>query len=174
MTPAQRDDILEGAKKAFFEAMMDGWVGEGNRRSIKTKDDDGYVTITYETEDGKYKVVDRYCTTLSDRSGGTTTIFFRTSLIWIAVWWMAYGGHYPESTIPFLKHALKENYEGRVFNGGRGPAYFPFPPCQEERLYTNHFYGDFTSFRGEESINSFKPNEVGRIGFHKYFGMSFL
>lgn len=175
MTNQEKAIILEGAKQAFFKAMLDGYAGGENRRSVKVKDEDGYTTITYTTEDGKYKVVDRYCTTpLSDKSCGTTTIFFRTGLIWSAVWWMSYGGHYPESVIPLLKAAMKANYERGVFNGGRGPSFFPFPSSQEEVLYTNHFYGDFTSFKGEEFINSFKVDEVGRVGFHNYFGRSML
>ena len=77
MTPEMRVQILEGAKSAFFEAMIDGYVGGENRRSVKVKDDDGYTTITYTTEDGKYKVEDRFCTNpFSDEAAGTTTVFF--------------------------------------------------------------------------------------------------
>lgn len=173
MTNEEKTVILEGAQKVFFEAMLDGYAGGENPKSTKTIWHDGYTTITF--INGDFKVVDHYCTTRhSDKSAGTTTIFHSENCIWVPVWWMSYGGHYPKAVIPLLKAAMRANYERGVFNGGRGPSSFPVPTGQEKVVYTNHFYGDFASFNGEEFISSFKPNKVGRIGFHKYFGMSLL
>ena len=121
MEEAQKMKILEGAQKAFFEAMLDGYAGGDNRKSAKVKGEDGYTTITYTSKDGECKVVDRYCTTpLSDKSCGTTTIFYENGSVWVPVWWMSYGGRYPKRVIPFLKESLKWAYEMRDFCGGRG------------------------------------------------------
>jgi len=168
MEEAQKREILEKAKKVFFEAMLDGYAGGENRRSVKVWDEDGYKTITYTTEDGKYKVVDRYCETpLSDKSCGTTTIFFRTGLIWSAVWWMSYWGRYPKDIIPFLKSCLRSAYERGEFVGGRGP----YAVSENNTEYLNFPRGSFSDFVGHESIS---PDFKDPLGSHKYSGMSML
>lgn len=165
MTNEEKTVILEGAKQAFFKAMLDGYAGGKNRKSFKTKTPDGYTVIIF--EDGEFMVEDRYCTTPhSDKSTGTTTIFFRN----VAVWWMSYGGHYPKKVIPFLKEALKQAYEKGEFYGGRGPGV----SMGNGMLYTNNLaYGNFKKFRGVETIH--KSSRIGKLlGFHEYFGMSML
>ncbi|OHB15219.1 MAG: hypothetical protein A2431_01940 [Candidatus Zambryskibacteria bacterium RIFOXYC1_FULL_39_10] len=182
MTPEMRVQILEGAKSAFFEAMIDGYVGGENRRSVKVKDDDGYTTITYTTEDGKYKVEDRFCTNpFSDEAAGTTTVFCRFALIWAPVWWMEYSGHYTEGVIPLLKSALTKAYERRLFLGGRGLARVDDKSYVSNDLkfnltYTNTYHGDFSSFDGTEKIiqNPLDGFDPETIGYHKYSGMSLL
>ncbi|MFA6269748.1 MAG: DUF5680 domain-containing protein [Candidatus Paceibacterota bacterium] len=162
-------DILKGAKAAFFEAMLDGYAGGENRKSIKTSGNDGYTTITYTTEDSKYRVVDRYCTTpLSDWSAGTTTIFYRVNLIWVPVWWMEYNGFYYKNVIPFLKSAIRQSYEMEIFNGGRGPARYNDSGIE----YNNIWSGDFERFLGREEIEDKLNGEL--LGFHSFSGRSLL
>jgi hypothetical protein len=162
--------IITGAEKAFFEALLDGYVG-GKKNSTKTTDPDGYKIITWEK--GDYKVVDRYCVTpLSDFSEGTTTIFHKHGHNWVPVWWMSYGGRYPKWVIPFLKFSLKETYGKHKFCDGRGEEHligkFPY----KHILYLNMFSGDFSSFEGNELIRSIKTGHI--LGFHKYFGMAMI
>jgi hypothetical protein len=161
--------ILEGAEASFFEAMMDGYAG-GKEVSTKTKDSDGYKTITWEK--GDYKVVDRYCITpLSDFSAGTTTIFYRHEGQWIPVWWMSYSGRYPKELIAFLKECLIKNYTQGIFLGGRGPAYVKVEPEGRVMQYSNDASGNFSWFQGEESI---KSQSYSLYGYHKYFGMALV
>jgi hypothetical protein len=158
-----KEEVLEGAKQAFFKAMMDGYAGD-RKNSIKTTTPDGYKTIEF--TDGEFKVVDRYCITPdSDHSAGTTTIFFKN----VPVWWMSYGRRYPKNTISFLKEALKKAYGVGEFCGGRGPDFF----TKDSLQYHNAWAGDFSRFQGgEEVFARLMVSEL--VGFHKYFGMSLL
>lgn len=161
-----KDEILAGAKEVFFAANLDGYVGNGER-SIVTKTPDGYTTIEF--EEGDYRVVDRYCTTpQSDKSAGTTTIFHKD----IPIWWMCYGGSYPPEVIPFLKAALKEAYQRKQFQGGRGPTTFS---GEEGLIYfnTKETTANFQRFEGEERIHR-RGSSSWCLGTHKYWGMSLI
>lgn len=183
MSPELKAEILEGAKAAFFEAMIDGWVGGENRRSKETKTADGHTIIEYVTEDGKFRVVDDFITTrLSDKSAGTTTIFFKEEGgLQTPVWWMSYGGHYPEGAISFLKSAIAKAYERKLFLGGRGLAKVISTRHEVNELkfhliYINKWNGDFQSFNGVEEVlqNPLVGYDPELIGYHQYFGMSLL
>ena len=156
--------IQSSAEKVFFEAMLDGWVGGENKKSIITESPDGYTT--FEFTSGCFRVADRYCTTRhSTYSAGTTTIFYQNN----PVWWMSYGGFYPEHLIPFLWKALKQQYDKRVFRGGRGPASLVF----EDYLYLNsRVSGNFTKFKGREEIIDMRNGSLS--GYHEYWGMSLI
>lgn len=166
MATKTRNWILRRAIKVFFKAMLAGYAGD-NSGVKKEKSPDGYTTLTWPpTGDHKgFVVVDRYCVTPhSDKSTGTTTIFFEGQ----PVWWMTYGGEYKKSTIPFLKEALKETYRQSKFLGGRGPSRFQ----KDNLVYVNRrgFDGTrFALFEGREEIVEIPS--LNSVGFHKYFGM---
>lgn len=186
MTKERREEILKGAEAAFFEAMLDGWAGQLNRKSFMEKSNAGNTTtITYENE--KFKVVDEYHTNdLSDFSSGTTTVFLKRLVTeeWrfgfdlVPVWWMSYGGRYKEESIYFLREALKENYKAGIFFGGRGPKEFPEGFFTDSRhgslFYTNDVdrgYSEFEFFEGMEHV---RKRDGKLVGFHKYFGMALI
>lgn len=156
-----REEVLEGAKKVFFKAMLAGYAG---KEANKTKTSDGYTTIEYSEED--FRVVDRYLTTPnSDYSAGTTTIFFENK----PVWFMAYAGRYSSEVIPFLKSVLRRSYESELFVGGRGLEVYR----EGGLIYNNDVAeNDFSYFCGRESI--FYSKEGSREYFHDYFGMALI
>lgn len=180
MRAKERMSILRMAKEIFFKAMLAGYAGDGGGVK-KEKTPDGYKTLTY--EEGKFCVVDCYCVTPhSNRSAGTTTIFYEGQ----AIWWMSYGGWYEERAIPTLKKALVKAYRHGRFIGGRGVHWtkgFSFENDGLSYLYDNRpdkkrrfFHGQF---EGEEYIwqhikghGYFRQPKI--VGYHKYFGMSLI
>lgn len=164
-----RDEILEGAKEAFFKALLAGYAGDGSGVDVE-KTPDGYTTNTW--EEGEYRVVDRYCTTqLSDYSAGTTTIFFENK----AIWWMNYAGRYPADAIPFLVDALKNAYENRQFEGGRGRNGFMTVRDRESWTYKNIVkLNSFADFSGKEMIMYAFCQQAIMVGYHEYSGISFI
>jgi hypothetical protein len=158
-------EVLLGAKKAFFEAMMDGYAGGNCKKSIKTKTPDGHVVIEFTT--GDYKVVDDYRTTPhSSKSAGTTTILYKND----PIWWMCYGGFYKKEVISFLKSALRRAYEKNEFSGGRGPRVW----SDDDFIYSNETprTTNFEWFSGREEIADHHSDEI--LGMHDYWGMSLL
>lgn len=177
MKTEERNKILEGAKEAFFLAMLDGYAGGENRLSTKITSNNGYTkTVTF--VHGDYIVKDEWHTNPeSDHSAGTTLISYQDK----PIWWMSYGDHYPEGAIPFLKSAMAKAYEQKLFLGGRGPTKVIAPKYKINDLnfylvYKNDWSGDFQSFKGHEKI--FQNPRIGYdpelIGHHQYFGMSLL
>lgn len=167
--------ILKLAEEIFFKAMLAGYASDaGNIEKEETLD--GYKTLTF--EEGEWKVVDRYCVTpFSDSSVGTTTIFYQGK----AVWWMAYGGSYPKSVIPFLKESLRQTYQQSVFIGGRGPDRFVDSDENPRFIYLNETKGlvtlndqSFESFQGKETVIEISSSSSRCIGWHKYWGMSLI
>jgi hypothetical protein len=172
MLDRDRAVVLDGAKQAFFAALLAGYANDGIvpvAGLVKTKTPDGYKTIEFTT--GDYKVVDRYCTTPhSSYSAGTTTISWKDA----PVWWMSYGGYYDkEATIIFLKRVLRSTYELRVFMGGRGPE--NCTDVSADMTYSNNVdpnFHDFERFQGWEEI---RDELTGRcLGYHEYMGMSLV
>jgi len=165
-------EIYEAAVRGvFIKAMRAGYAVEGVKKT-KVANMPGYKEIRY--EDGQWLLVDRWCVNPNtDRSAGTTTIWHDG---W-PVWFMSYGGHYPQSAIPFLKGALGHQYccEG-VFLGGRGPARCLVSdlPLSDgpDLIYVNECQGDFEHFSGKEKILAPQPlaGEV-LVGYHEYWGM---
>lgn len=164
-------EVLAGAKEAFFKALLVGYA-KGKKdpkvKSVVTTFSNGKKVTT---EVGNYTVVDEWHTTsFSDYSAGSTTIF----LLHNPIWWMSYGGHYPDLAIPLLKRALSAAYQKHWFFGARGVK---FMDDLESRLYyINDCHGDFNKFCGREEIHDMGsgPNSGAILGFHEYSGMSFL
>lgn len=147
-------------QNAFFDAIRAGYAGDGT--GVKKTSRGGWNTMSWESEDG-FKVVDRYLIPEgNDNSAGTTTIFYGGRPVWI----MNYAGHYPERAIPLLKKALSTTYGKKEFVGGRGPKEL----ADGDMKYENQHEGDFNAFSGREAIR----DKAGEVGFHRYFGMSFV
>jgi len=73
--------------------------------------------------------------------------------------------------IPFLKLALSQTARTREFVGGRGPRIFPNP--EGTLIYVNRpEINDFSYFRGREDV--FDVYTGKSVGFHDYWGMSFI
>ncbi len=170
MQKSEREEILKQAEEVFFLAMLDGYAGD-RKSSTKTVNPDGRKTITFVHR--RFKVIDEYWTTPeTDLSAGTTTILYQTeSTRFVPVWWMSYGGRYPKEVIPLLRQALKEEYQRKTFNGGRGPRYMEFNKTIE---YNNWSKGDFQKFNGSECLRQYGCGSASEIGFHEFFGMSLL
>jgi hypothetical protein len=162
ITGKEKVKVLIGAKKVFYAALLDGYLGEC-KNSTKVKDNDGFTTITYIS--GDYKVVDRYITSpYSGLSWGTTTIFYKGGIIWC----MTYSGRYPKEAIPFLKEALRRTYNSKIFRGGRGPKRI----YSDKLEYSNGYRGEFRNFSSYEYIE--KRSSFRRLGFHNCQGMALI
>lgn len=157
LTPQDIEDV-------FWKAMAHGW---SSKRKIETKTLPllpGYKCIPFAS--GDFSVLDAYCTPISGKSSGFTTIWFKG----VPVWTMNYSGEYPKKVIPFLKLALRDAIEKRVFLGGRGLCSFAhesFP----DLLYRNNTKGRgylISKFSGTEEI---LLNDGQLIGYHDYRGM---
>ncbi len=153
-------DFQRNVQDSFFDAMMAGYAGAAQEK--EKPDLPGLKVIEWTNEYcGSWRVLDSYLvSSLGQYSGGTTTIWYNDTPIWM----MQYMGYYREEAIPCLKAALRANYERKEFNGGRGPQVFR----QDGLIYlntttSNNFYGDA---HGEEKIVS----EDGRttLGEHRY------
>lgn len=173
----KRDEILVGAREAFFHAMSLGWAS-GSKAAAKKIDVTGssggeetaYITgLLYRNE--WFRVVDRYCVSEAGKSAGTTTIWFHHD----PVWFMSYGGSYLKEDIPFLKNALMRVYSTKQFFGGRGPTSLAQGVSHLKDgvlVYANEIEKDstFDKFRGKEAI----IGPVGIRGQHEYWGMALI
>lgn len=160
--------LTDPIKAFFFKAMQAGYAVEGIKKA-KVVDMPGYKEIRY--EDGEWLLVDRWCVNPdSEKSAGTTTIWHEGR----PVWFMSYGGYYPEHLVPALKKALRLTYEKDTFNGGRGENVGDF---EAGIFYVNTIErGDFSDFRGREEISTRSSEScVGETaGYHEYWGISLL
>lgn len=177
-----RNEILDGAREAFFHAMLCGWAsGSRNAVEVEIPGSSGSKEVTYITgllyEKEWFRVADRYCVSEAGKSAGTTTIWFHHD----PVWFMSYGGAYLKEDLPFLKSALMRVYSEKQFFGGRGPTTIAqtLPHLKEGVLvYANEVEKDstFERFRGKEAIIGppiFGGSSEFR-GYHDYWGMSLV
>ena len=157
---------LRDVEMFFFQAMMQGYADNETKR--KTVDMLHHKEV--DIIQGDWRCLDRYCVTpLSDKSAGSTTIWYQG----IPVWVMNYGGDYKEEAIDFLKLALRSNYEEMIFLGCRGPAIFTH--LDNPLIYTNSMSKDshgFGDFKGCETIKN--KSTYTMLGYHEYWGMSLL
>ena len=156
---------LSHVEALFFTAMQAGYAAEEVKK-VKVVDMPGYKEIRY--EDGDFLLVDRWCVNPdTERSAGTTTIWYQNK----PVWFMSYGGFYPERLIHFLKSALRMQYCGDGhFNGGRGPKLVG--DLSAARIYRNRpVQNEFGQFSGREEI---LDAHTGEVGYHDYWGMSLI
>ena len=156
---------LSHVEALFFTAMQTGYAGEGPEQ-LGLIDWPGHKEIRY--EDGDFVLVDRWAVNPgSKKSAGTTTIWYQNK----PVWFMSYGGFYPQEMIHFLKAALRMQYcTNGHFNGGRGPKLIGDRAAG--RIYRNQpVQNDFGHFSGREEIVDL---HTGKIGYHDYWGMSLI
>jgi len=156
---------LSHIEALFFTAMKAGYATEGTPKT-KVVDMPGYKEIRY--EDGDFLLVDRWCVNPdSEKSAGTTTIWYQNK----PIWFMSYGGKYPEGMIHFLKSALRMQYcKDGHFLGGRGPRLVTDRVAG--RTYRNRpVENDFGRFSGREEIVDL---HTGAVGYHDYWGMSLI
>jgi hypothetical protein len=181
MTEQEKSAILAGAQNAFFEAMLDGYAGGENRKSVKTELNNGHTKrVVFQDEENHpgYIVEDEWdIHPNSDQSAGTTRILLQGG----PVWRMSYGGHYPKGAIPFLKSAMAKAYERKLFLGGRGmdkviSEHYEVNELRFYLVYINKWNGDFQSFNGIEEIfqNPLIGYDPELIGCHQYFGMALI
>jgi hypothetical protein len=160
----------------FLKAMRSGYAG-GSVGKTMTPSDVRPSTKEIRFQEGDFLLIDEWNVNRdTNKSTGVTRIWYDGTL----VWFMSYGGYYPDSAIKFLKGALGHQYscEGS-FRGGRGPARCVVSdiPLSDgpDLTYVNECQGDFERFSGKERILAPQPlaGEVV-VGHHEYWGMSLL
>lgn len=117
-----------------------------------------------------FEMTDQYVVAPNGRSTGVTKIRYDGKIVHVS----HYGGWYrpdmPE-VLDFLKLALLQTKRTREFIGGRGPRCFPNK--EGTLVYINiPEINNFSRFRGKEEI--FQVLTGVSLGFHDYWGMSFL
>lgn len=160
-------DYEARAQATFFALMMCGY-GSGTKPKARRHLDLGLFAKYFRIvlPDGWHGVDEwRESTLLGHYSSGSTLIYFKKVLVWE----MHYSGWYLPEAIPTLKLALRQNYEASIWNGGRGPIYYPNDPCG----YGNYPVGDgsFGRFSGTEYITM--ADSLGypkTLGKHNYSG----
>ncbi len=158
----ERLEAEAAIREIFFAAMNAGYAGDAVKTTIA--EFPGSKVIPF--HQGDYSVYDCYFTAKGSlHSSGMTVIWHKSQ----PVWSMQYQGWYQPEAIPFLKRALRANYERGVFLGGRGPARF----AQGNLKYHNHLTVGrevFTRFAGQEVISRI-GSDADTIGWHEYQGM---
>ena len=151
-------DILE-VQEVFFKGMIRGWAAGCDKFAVP--DMPGYKEISY--QEGKFRLLDRYCISRSKKSAGTTTIWYEDDPIWV----MNYGGYYVSRAMGIVKNAIRDNYQDKIFFGGRGP----FIHVEGTLIYTNRpVVNNFAKFEGREEV---LDTEFGiLLGFHDCWGFS--
>lgn len=154
---------IETIEQFFFEMMPKGWISGKTPQPIPGLPlFKGFIFSR-----GGLTLTDAWTTNqATKRSFGFTIIQESQTL-----WFMTYGGTYPNEVISLVKEACDRAYDEKVFYGGRGSLVPLFTP--DGRLkYDNNFEGNFSFFTGEESV--IDNNNNIRVGWHQYFGMSLL
>ena len=152
-------------REFFFEGMLHGYASSAPRKPFPGLP--GSKCVTYERERHELKLVDVWFAKLnSDSSHGMTVIWCSD----IPVWMMHYGGCYRQEARPFLKTALRDAYDKKLFRGGRGPIRFGGEPGDRFRYFNvvDPNYDTFESFRGTERILTMEDHSLA--GVHHYHG----
>ncbi len=149
-------------RNTFFTAMRNGYASDAPKGTVI----DLPCSKTIRFKLGAFDVIDLYFVNPeSDYSFGFTVIWHNNHPVWV----MQYAGQYPKELIPFLKRALRRNYEQSIFTGGRGPDFYE--EAGDNLLYTNcPAINDFSNFMGREEIMSRKRDGAKLEGWHRYFG----
>lgn len=164
-----REQVLQEAKGVFFQAMLAGYA------NVNKAPANGLVreiiglegrlkTVVFTT--GDYVVVDEWeVTPYSDRSTGTTDIFYKG----VRIWRMYYGGFYQEHVTEFLKKTLAVAYRQRSFHGGRGPETHTLGGLTYQNIGE---INDFSEFSGREEVKDYMTGRL--FGRYDYFGMALI
>lgn len=145
-------------ERVFFAAMQNGYASA--TKAITAPGMPGSKLIEF--KQGIYTVKDIwFVAPNTPRSFGQTIIWANN----IPVWQMQYMGEYPEEAIPFLRRALRSNYEVSRFYGGRGPKFYFANPNGFKYINVTDV-SEFRYFLGNEVIYK---NDV-YFGSHRYQG----
>lgn len=117
---------------------------------------------------GLYEMTDQYVVTPAGWSTGVTKVRYDGETVHAG----HYGGFYPERVLWFLKFALKQPKTPGEFAGGRGPRFFPDERGTLVYVNTPEPGSTFSRYHGKEEI--FDVRTGTSLGFHEYWGMSFL
>ncbi len=164
MDDKQVEFLVKEAQAVFSIAMRVGYAGGiGKIQKTTIPGIPGSKCITWQSIDGRWKVVDTYVVNReSFDSSGMTVIAFEGAPIWV----MHYGGFYKDEAIPFLKKCLAAAYKASLFNGGRGPQEMREGNLRYSNLSSG---GTFRLFEGKESIEDMR-DEGPVLGVHWYRG----
>jgi len=162
---------VDMVKRVFFMAMNAGYAVEGVEKTrIPELPGSRLITSKHRINGYIFVVNDLYFVRKDSPSSFGSTII---SCDGEPVWSMSYSGKYPKSVVPFLKEALKYNYERAVFEGGRGPRIYPLTNRVGDFEYLNSTLSDsFTSFSGREEIIELCSGKL--LGYHEYSGKLML
>lgn len=157
--------LLE-VEQFFLEAANNTWAAGMEKSTIPELP--GSKVLRYER--GGLRYVDMYLGS-GERSFGQTTIYAGADPFWM----MQFYGEYPKHLTPLVKEALRAQYELGKFNGGRGPAHYPFfrlddngnPPVYHNAVARGSAFRDF---QGDEWVENLLTHEV--LGWHRYSGFA--
>lgn len=150
----------------FFEAMRCGYAAREPVGKSRWGEPDLVGGKMYTHIRAPWRVEDRYVVGENGWSAGWTLILFEGQ----PVWQMSYDGYYENEAIPFLKAALRANYETSIFYGGRGPEVFT-DPSWENLVYINGApVSAFDKFSGIEGVRRRAGDQLAPLGFHRYSG----
>ena len=159
---------LEEVQEFFFRAALKTYVGEAKAtRGLMGRK-------SYHVDERRFIYHDEFLVSPhSHGSFGQTVITANVNGAWVPVWAMQYMGYYLPEATDFLKEALREAYELKLFVGGRGPR--EFWGDEGSLLYINEPEPDslFSNFRGKEKILG-SEKERRQLGEHYYAGFSLL
>ncbi len=149
-------------KEFFFKGMLACWLAD-----IPSPFIEGPWTFFQYTE-GPWCFEDRFVfNAKSGKSAGTITICHND----ICVWVMHYAGKYRESTIEFVRAALRRARKDQAFSGGRGPMTFSDPGFPGFQYANAISESDFAKFWGKESVVRRGRAQGTQLGYHIYWGM---
>lgn len=162
----------------FLKAMQSGYAnGSVGKTMTPPNVRPSTKEIRFEDQENGLLLIDEWNVNRdTNKSAGLTRIWHNGTL----VWFMSYGGYYPDSMIKFLKVTLLYQYAGKkAFRGGRGPERLTIscllPSNGQDLVYVNECQGDFWHFNGKERILA--PLPMGgdtMVGYHDYWGMSLI
>ena len=148
-----REFFFEGASKEF---------AAGKVKKLAIKELPGYKLFFHENEGGTYVYADvYYLSPTTGRFKCDPTIWRRdTQDLLIPTWGMQNHGIWrviDKRLTSFLKAALLDAYENKVFYGGRGRAMFPHKPLKVPEYHSLKYQcstlkNDFTHFHSDEYI----------------------
>lgn len=166
-----RELILAGAQKFYFQAMLAGSLGEKKKPGTRVSSLNN-MTVT---RIGNFSLLNRLWVRQDNGNfTGDIIILWWQDTRSQPIWSMTCSGQFPRQTLPFLRKVLIDTYKEEVFAGGRG---LEKVEDQDQRfIYLNliGFGGDkFNEFEGQEWISCFHNHERV-IGSAKYSGRSLI
>jgi len=152
----------------FFEVALLGYAGGG--KFIREHTLLPEKNFTYHDPNKHLLCIDSYRTN-GEFSSEEMIIYFMKfgEAIWTPLWSMQYHGwckvEGKKKYIAFLKERLREAYEKKVFEGGRGY----FHNANKKLFYSNEFHGGFEKCFGYEKIDELcDDTQIRNVFWHRY------